>query len=647
MISSKRNKGVLDPHSGKEDNGMNIELQCCALFIIFTIFVMLIREKKLDLMNRRLFLRAIYACFACLIFDILSIVLINRAVCNGFSQTATIIACKIYIMLLVTQGYFGYVYAATSMLPGREKWAKVLKYIFHVIYLLGEILVLALPLKYELDGRIVYTHGYSASLAYLLCAIYIISTIITTFAYRKDMPGRRFTAMILWQGIWLLAAVIQFLMPQILLVGFASAFGMVILYIQLENPSEYIDATTGLFTTNALSVYVFDKYKFGRRFSMFTAKIHYLTAFVDFNMEQSAVMRTSRALIALGPEPAFRIDDDTFCVVYDDKDRMFEMAKTIKRKKDAVTDLPAKGTYLLIPDSLEMNGPDEFFRFLHTYLESEQEITVADKGLIDKLRKQNSIKELIDDALKNDRVEVFYQPFYNVKTASFNVAEALVRIRRENGEIVLPGVFIPVAEETGQIIPLGERVFEKVCRFLSTRKAQEHGLEQVEINVSAAQFDYENPAGFVSRLMEKYDIKPEWINLEITETATARNREVMLLNMNKLIEKGVTFSLDDFGTGRSNLDYFVNMPIKNIKFDQNFTRGYFDNDKTRHVLSGMADIMHRMDMSVVSEGIETKEQVKAMEEMGVEYIQGFYFSKPVPEDSFLEFLIKNNKGSKQ
>ncbi|MCR5848041.1 MAG: hypothetical protein K6G75_07980 [Lachnospiraceae bacterium] len=102
------------------------------------------------------------------------------------------------------------------------------------------------------------------------------------------------------------------MMPQLLLVGFASAFGMVILYIQLENPSEYIDGTTGLFTTNALSAYVYDKYKFGKRFSIFTAKIHYMTENVDYSMEQFAVMATSHALVNLGPEPAFRIDDESF-----------------------------------------------------------------------------------------------------------------------------------------------------------------------------------------------------------------------------------------------------------------------------------------------------------------------------------------------
>ena len=621
---------------------MNIELQCCGLFIIFTITVMFLREKKLDLMNRKLFFRAICACFLCLIFDILSIILINMSVHSGFDPFITGTVCKIYIMLLVTQGYFGYVYASTSLLPRDKKWAKYARIFSHVVFGVGEFLMLVLPIGYEADGRIVFSYGPSTAVAYAMSAVYILATIATTIGYRKEMPGRRFVAMLLWQGIWLLAAAIQFLVPQLLLVGFASAFGMVILYIQLENPSEYIDGTTGLFTTNALSVYVRDKYKFGKRFSMFTAKIHYLTNYVDYSMEQAAVMRTARALVLLGPEPAFRIDDDTFCVLYDDEERMFERAANIKMQKDGVTDLPAKGTYLLIPDSLIMSGPDEFFRFLHTYLESEQEIVVANSELVVKLREQTRVKELIDEALAHDRVDVYYQPFYNVKEGRFNVAEALVRIRRENGEIVPPGEFVPVAEENGQIIPLGIRVFEKVCRFLAEGSAQKYGLEQVEVNVSAAQFDYENPASFIFDYIEDYKIDPGWINLEITETAAAKNREIMIRNMNRLIEKGITFSLDDFGTGRSNIDYFVNMPIGIIKFDYSFTKGFFENEKTRHVLTGMVDILHKLEMGVVVEGIETEEQVEVMKNMGVEFIQGYYFSRPIPENDFVAFLAQNN-----
>ena len=117
---------------------MNIELQCCALFIIFTIFVMFFREKRLDLMNRKLFQSAVIACFVCLVFDILSIVLINMSVHNGFNSGITRIVCKFYIMLLVLQGYLGYVYVSTGLLPREKAWAKAVRSSFTGYSLLGK-----------------------------------------------------------------------------------------------------------------------------------------------------------------------------------------------------------------------------------------------------------------------------------------------------------------------------------------------------------------------------------------------------------------------------------------------------------------------------------------------------------------------------
>ena len=267
----------------------------------------------------------------------------------------------------------------------------------------------------------------------------------------------------------------------------------------------------------------------------------------------------------------------------------------------------------------------------------------ADEELVEKLREQNSTKELINEALQDDRVEVFYQPIYSVVEKRFTAAEALVRIRDKEGKIVPPGKFITVAEENGQIIPLGIRVFDKVCRLLSKKEVQKFGLKHMEVNVSAAQFDHENPAKFIIEHLDKYQLNPDLINVEITETAASENQKIMLDNMNKLIENGVTFSLDDFGTGRSNIDYFVNLPVNIVKFDYSFTRGFFENEKIKPVLVGMVGIIHKMNMRVVVEGIETKEQLEVMIGMGVDFIQGYYFSKPIPESDFVEFLIQNNK----
>ena len=623
---------------------MNIELQCCALFIMSVVLVMFLCNKKLDLVNRSLFIKAVIVCFFCLIFDILSVVAIYHSVHHGFNDTITRIICKLYIMILVMQGYMSFNYAATSILP-RVKSSRILQGIYMLIFFIGETAVAVLPIDFFTEGRVVYSKGPATGAAYILAGIYTLSTLVISLVCRKLVSLRRFLAVFLWQAIWMLAALIQFIVPGLLLIGFASAFGMVILYIQLENPSEYIDNETGAFNTDALSLCIKDRYRYDRKFAFFTAKINYITDSVDFAMERSTVMRTVKGISELGPEPVFKLSDQMFGVLYDDGDRMQDRMKLLKLRKDAVTDVPAKATYMLIPDSDMLMGPDEFFKFLHTYENEQQEITIADEELLQKMRNQNAIRDMIDQALKEDRLEVFYQPIYNAVRKGFTAAEALVRIRRKDGGYVLPGEFIPVAEENGQIIPLGKRVFEKVCAFLEEGSAQVLGIECIEINVSAAQFDYENPTKFVLEYINKYHVDPKMINIEITETAVNKNRKLLLSNMERLIDKGISFSLDDFGTGQSNLDYFVNLPVRNIKFDYKFTQAYFKNDKVKRILAGMADIMHSMDMKIISEGIETEEQLKAMLDINIEYIQGFLFSKPLPENEFIEFLKKNNRKS--
>lgn len=619
---------------------MNIEIQCCSLFIVLVIFVLFIREKKLNLTNRILFMRSLYSCIVMLVLDIASIICIYFSTYGGLPPTVTKIVCKLYIFSLVLQGYFGYVYVMTDLLV--DKKYNSIKRILHLTFTFGELLILGLPISFAMEGRRAYSFGASTLVAYALAVIFIVSVIILGFVKKKEMTQKKFRTIMTWQGIWLICGVVQFIIPELLLIGFASAFSVIILYTQLENPNVYLDNNTNTFNYNGLINYVNDKYTFKKTFSAFTVKINYISQMVDIDLKNNARFRTAKALLTFGSEPVFRIDDDMFCVIYEDAYKMRAQLDKIRQMKATVKDIPASGSYLVIPNSSEFLNPEEFFNFIHSHEDMQEEILEVNDELINKMRKYNKIHDLIEDALKEDRVEVFYQPFYNVKTKKFSAAEALVRIRHTDGSIISPGIFIPVSEETGQIIPLGMRIFEKVCQFIAENDLNSLGLHNIEVNLSAAQFDFENPYKFIIETMTKYNIEPSMINLEITETAQNRNRNNLITNVDKLTAFGITFSLDDFGTGRSNLDYLIDLPVQNIKFDYTFTQGYFNNKKVKHVLEGMTRIMHNMDLHIVSEGIETKEQLDAMSELNIEYIQGFYFSKPLPKKDFLEFLSSHN-----
>ncbi|MDE5862764.1 MAG: EAL domain-containing protein, partial [Lachnospiraceae bacterium] len=143
--------------------------------------------------------------------------------------------------------------------------------------------------------------------------------------------------------------------------------------------------------------------------------------------------------------------------------------------------------------------------------------------------------------------------------------------------------------------------------------------------------------------MKKYGIDPACINFEITESASLTAKNILLDNMKKLMDYGVRFSLDDFGTGHSNLNYVVDMPVNIVKFDKDMTNAYFENRKAKFVMEAAMHMIQGMHLDIVSEGIETQQQFETMQNLGIQYIQGFYFSKPLKKEDFLEFLFHENQ----
>ena len=192
----------------------------------------------------------------------------------------------------------------------------------------------------------------------------------------------------------------------------------------------------------------------------------------------------------------------------------------------------------------------------------------------------------------------------------------------------------------GRIVELGRIVFEKVCKFIDDNDMEELGLDYIEVNLSTVQCMQENLAKTYIDIMEKYQINPKYINLEITETAQS-TRSTLLKNMEKLNKYGVSFSLDDFGTGNSNLNYVIEMPVKIVKFDKNMVNSYFENRIASFVMNSAIDMIKGLGHKIVLEGIETKEQIERVKNLKVDYIQGYYYSKPIDVNSFISFIRTN------
>ena len=192
------------------------------------------------------------------------------------------------------------------------------------------------------------------------------------------------------------------------------------------------------------------------------------------------------------------------------------------------------------------------------------------------------------------------------------------------------------------ISKLGELVFIHVCRFINRYDISKLGIEYIEVNLSVVQCGDPNLANRYIEIMKKLNVSPDKINLEITETASTNLRNIMISNMNTLINYGVSFSLDDFGMGNSNLNYIIEMPVGIVKFDRILVNSFFTDPKARLVITRIIEMIKALDLEIVLEGIEDKESLDEALGLDIDFIQGYYFSKPVNEESFIEYIKEYN-----
>jgi EAL domain-containing protein (putative c-di-GMP-specific phosphodiesterase class I) len=207
---------------------------------------------------------------------------------------------------------------------------------------------------------------------------------------------------------------------------------------------------------------------------------------------------------------------------------------------------------------------------------------------------------------------------------------------------ISPEEFVPIAERHGLIIEMGAFVFREVCRFYVQERLWERGIEYVDVNLSVVQCMQDDLHEQLIRVMDEYQLPYHCVNLEITETAAVLSTESLRNNMNCLMEKGVNFSLDDYGTGFSNTASIIEYPFHTIKLDKSMLWSATDSEKAMCALRYMIAMIKSMHMELVCEGVETLEQAEMLEHMGCDYFQGYYYSKPVNGERFLDELAKRN-----
>ncbi|MBI3529456.1 MAG: EAL domain-containing protein [Betaproteobacteria bacterium] len=254
----------------------------------------------------------------------------------------------------------------------------------------------------------------------------------------------------------------------------------------------------------------------------------------------------------------------------------------------------------------------------------------------EQLRLHNNLRR----ALENSEFELHYQPKFNADSGIMTGMEALLRWRDPERGLIPPGQFIPVAEESALIIPIGEWVLREACRQNKLWQDESYPALRVAVNLSGSQFRQRNLLEVIARALAETGLAPQYLELELTESVLMHDAQGAASTLEQLEKMGVHVSIDDFGTGYSSLAYLKRFPIGTLKIDQSFVREITSNPDDAAIVRAIVGLAHNLRLSVVAEGVETQEQLEMLHRLGCDQYQGYFGARPLPAVDFTKLLEK-------
>jgi len=258
-------------------------------------------------------------------------------------------------------------------------------------------------------------------------------------------------------------------------------------------------------------------------------------------------------------------------------------------------------------------------------------------------RERLLLESSLRTAIKLEELLLHYQPQIDLPSGRVIGVEALLRWQHPERGLVQPEMFIPIAEESGLILPIGDLALSAACRQLTAWLSEGLPPIRMAVNLSARQFRQENLPSLVAEIIAETGIDPHLLELEISESTTMDNPETVSLHLRKLREMGVELAIDDFGTGCSSLSYLKLYPVNRLKIDRSFVKCLETDSDDAAIAAATIALAHKLGKEVVAEGVETYGQLSFLREQKCDIVQGYYFSRPLPAAEFAEFLRRNHR----
>ncbi len=547
-----------------------------------------------------------------------------------------------------------YYYSIVSTSRDGDKFDLRTKFLVFGHYAVSAVFAVLSPFfgfLYYFDENMVYHQGPMVYWAYYAAVFYMFSSLVRSF--RKQASKKYKFVIILYTVIIFVAMGCQFLFPDLLLINFGVAIGILLVSFTRENPLYYESQNIECYNRFAFQTIVSKKIYESRQFIVLGIKVEGLAELreiVGINSINNTLNDLAKFLVSISSrDEVYYVSDTEFAMlIYGGPAEMEMFIKRIKNRFNEPFVVSDENVHLQVVMSrfecpTDASTPETVMDLLEYSLlkmpENNKDAVIhAEAGLLAERQRTGQVLQILRQALDEKKLTVRYQPIYSVEKETFTSAEALVYLYHDEMGYISPAEFISVAEKNGLITAIGEYVFEETCKFMIENQVWDMGIEYIAVNLSPMQCIQEDLHLKLSAIMDKYRLDYFRISLEVTDAAGVLKGKTLTRNMQVLMNKGVRFSLDNYGVGFANLNTVVEYPFNSVKLDRSMLWNAMKSEKAMTILRQTIRMMKQLSLELIAVGVETEEQAQLLAYYGCDFFQGYFYAKPMNGDEFLKFV---------
>ena len=634
----------------------NCDFAIVSMIINIILYCFYNRKKFLPLRRNRLFHAIIVTELVAAGVDIVSSVLcefyrfvpeyLNELICTAFY----IIYIQVIVFVFVhTRAFF-------NVDPKRKDGIYYIPAIVMIVLYLSN-LYLHFIFSITKENGFAFKPAYNLSVYFSL--FYAIVAIVSILRNADKISAeQKFGLLSAWVIIFI-GVIYERVNPRLLITNLTVTIAELVLYLIQQNPDLYRDRFNEMYNYRGFEEIAIDLSGRGESFSGLCIEIQNyenMRSVYNGNTIESISSKISDYIVEQFKETdlKFYLSKGMYIILFSDEDEHRDEAAEIVKRFNTPWEIPCglQEKYYIRVDVTAVYLPrqtwgkdysqfrDMIFEIFTLFSDEEiNKVHVMDDDKKRRIKRRYEVAQAIERALINKSVEVYYQPIYSYEKNKVISAEALARMHDDKLGFIPPDEFISIAEKNGKITELGYQIFEKICAFIRDHDLDKMGLDYIEINLSPIQFRNEKLAERLLEIIDKYKVDPRKLNFEITESAMTDIGRT-LRQIEPLKERGISFSMDDYGTGYSNLIAIFKLPFSILKIDKSIVWSHFNREND--MLYDFIKVFRKNGLKVVCEGVETEEMVNELNDMECEFQQGYYYSRPVEESQFLNYIEKIN-----